>query len=50
MSVNFATLNSSEKVPLIRIHLHLIGTENKKKKKTKEKLQKSHLQSQNSII
>lgn len=49
MSVNFANLNSSEKVPLIRIHLHLIGTE-KKKKKTKEKLQKSHLQSQNSII
>lgn len=32
MSVNFANLNSSEKVPLIRIHLHLIGTEKKKKK------------------
>lgn len=31
MSVNFATLNSSEKVPLIRIHLHLIDTEKKKK-------------------
>lgn len=40
MSVNFATLNSSEKVPLIRIHLHLIGTEKKKKKKDQGKITK----------